>query len=139
MAIEEDKMNSNTTCFCPKVNTVSALTDQIYMIQKDGISIYVAHHKNIAMIIDEEVIMPDKLPFCALIHTFETDGEAYDKCMFLIGKMCKKDITSKYFRFHEWKEHLKNGNFEHASMEEITTAVKEVKETIDEFYRKVAR
>ncbi len=50
-------------------------------------------------------------PFIKLAKEMSSSKEAYDEWLRVIGKLCKKDIMSKYFSNPKFDEHLNNGKF----------------------------
>lgn len=59
--------------------------------------------------------------------------------MFLIGKMCKKPVESKYFSNHVITEHMINGNDDGLPKEEIMYAVISTTSTVDEVCKKMSQ
>ncbi len=125
-------------CEVNKVTKVTAVTDTIFLLSKASVCMCVAQYENVVVVFDTGVVMDNDLPFVALTHTFCNSKEAYRKCMFLVGKLCKKQASSKYFTQHNYQEHLRNGDFDHVDVQQVIDVVKEVKKKVDEFVTKSA-
>ena len=63
-----------------------------------------------AACVDPCVRMPDGNLFIALGKRYVEQSEAYLKACKVVGKMCKKDVESKYFANHKMEEHACNGD-----------------------------
>lgn len=65
----------------------------------------------------EFVIVTDKYltvsyePFIKLAKVFNKPQDAYNEWLRIVGKMCTKECTSKYFDKPKISEHLNNGKF----------------------------
>lgn len=51
-----------------------------------------------------------KVPLINLVKDCGTEGDAYEKEMYLVGKMCKKSPDSKYFNGAKKEHHFTNGD-----------------------------
>lgn len=80
-------------------------------IQKGDDTILVLQSHEYVIIVDKDVEVWDNDPFVKLAKMYSRHDLAYNEWMRLIGKMCKKEYTSKYFGNPILGDHLKNGRF----------------------------
>lgn len=72
---------------------------------------------NLVLLSHEYVVIVDRSilcgcePFVKLAKMYNSHNQAYDEWLRVIGKMCKKDCTSKYFDNPVMGEHMSNGRF----------------------------
>ncbi len=105
----------------------------------DCMEVRKGHHSNLVLLSHEYVLVVDRdvevrpgVPFIKLAKLCSGSEQAYDEWLRLVGKMCKKECTSKYFDNPVPSEHLSNGKFPDWSKDVIAdiakTAVKAVKD-----------
>lgn len=113
------------------VTHVTQVTKDIYRVLKDDCEIVVGKVGKIVLIVDfsEKWKMGD-VPFVAYRRMYLTNDAAYRKLMHLLGKMCKKDVSSKYFRNHIKEEHMRNGKLRKASIHAVMLAIEKLQEEV---------
>ena len=87
------------------------INEEAMVIEKDGMSVIVVFNDNLVLVIDANTII-DGEPFIALSKRFETKSECYEEWLHIMGKMLKKNSSSKYFGNKKLEEHLNNGPLE---------------------------
>lgn len=91
-------------------SNVTFYGDDIATVQKYmSPTILVMKYNNMVFISDPTVRVNDQ-PFVALFKYYTTAEEAYNKWLYLVGKMCKKNSDSKYFNNHNVAEYFNNGD-----------------------------
>lgn len=83
--------------------------DAAIVYKEHSAAIIVMKRNNIVAIANPTVRVSGN-PFIALVKSCDTNDEAYEKWLYLIGKMCKKSCASKYFDNPNTDEHFNNGD-----------------------------
>lgn len=91
------------------MNKVVFLKPNIVKISKGSMSVLAVVEDSTVMIISLNTKI-DGEQFVPLIKEMKSEEEAYTEFLYLIGKMCSKDIDSKYFGEPVIEEHMLNGN-----------------------------
>lgn len=84
-------------------------TIQCMQITKCGCTVLVLQSHEYVVVVDKNIKRDKNEPFVKLAKVFNRPNQAYKEWLRVIGKMCKKDCTSKYFGFPDVHDHLKNG------------------------------
>lgn len=63
------------------------------------------------LVVDKNLEVNPGEPFIKLAYLYNRHEQAYEEWLHIIGKMCKKECTSKYFDNPKMEEHLSNGKF----------------------------
>ncbi len=96
------------------------------------------NHTNLVLQSHEFVVVMDRyesvgnVPFIKLAKSFDNPSDAYDEWLHVIGKMCKKSATSKYFDKPKYEEHLRNGEFSDRETDTITNIAETARSLINE-------
>lgn len=107
-----------------KNNTVVFYNDDIATVKKNGCpEVMVAKSDNMVTISQPSTQAPDGGPFIALVKCKEDSSAAYTEWLYLIGKMCKKEPDSKYFKNPKFEEHLINGDADTSSKKATAMAI----------------
>lgn len=79
-------------------------------ICKGSTTILVVQSHEIVVVVDRYLTVNNE-PFIKLAKVFNRPNQAYVEWLRVVGKMCKKASTSKYFDAMKPSEHLTNGEF----------------------------
>lgn len=90
------------------VNKVT-IDDNKAIIEKNRDKLYIILSNNIVVMAKKNIKVKNInfIPYCAV---YDNTEDAYKKWLHLIGKMCKKSSTSKYFKNPILDEHFVNGD-----------------------------
>lgn len=80
-------------------------------ICKGTVTILVVQSHEFIVVVDRYLTTSTNEPFVKLAKAFNSPEKAYDEWTHVVGKMCKKECTSKYFDKPKLDEHMKNGKF----------------------------
>lgn len=87
-------------------------SDDVCLINKRGYAIAVVKRDKFCYIMSltHRYLKNDNLiEFIPYAYTSRSKKKVYKKWLHLIGKMCKKEVSSKYFADPRFKDHLSNG------------------------------
>lgn len=82
-------------------------------------SLVIQSHEYV-VVTDRYITVHRNVPLIKLAKVFSTPDEAYEEWLHVIGKLCKKKSTSKYFDNPNWDEHLVNGKFKESQKKVIS-------------------
>lgn len=91
-----------------KYSTVNVFNNDIVRVGKDKCSVLIVTCGLFVVIVKEELIPSESIWVLNTYRAHDT-GDAYNKWLHWIGKMCKKSITSKYFAGYETCPSFTNG------------------------------
>ncbi len=116
-------------------NSVRFITDNLVLINKEGCKTCIARSTLGYVIVFKLDVYYQGTNLVTLVKKLD-NASSYVKFMYLIGKMCRKDVSSKYFAKNRYKEHFSNGDelgeIEKAFLQEfLQECVREISRTQD--------
>lgn len=99
------KSTEATTVMLDLDNTMSCM-----QITKNKDTVLVVQSHEIIVVVDKYMTISGE-PFVKLAKVYNTPQQAYEEWLKVIGKMCKKECTSKYFGKPLLGGHLVNGKY----------------------------
>lgn len=90
-------------------SNVKFVTRNIVLIDKNGYLCCITKSDLGYIVVFKPGINYDDTKLISLVHKKEGE-DAYVKFMYLVAKMCRKDVESKYFAKNVYSEHLCNGD-----------------------------
>lgn len=103
-------------------------------ICKGNTTILVVQSHEIVVVVDRYLTVDGGDPFIKLAKVFNNPEQAYNEWLHVVGKMCKKECTSKYFDKPKISDHLNNGKFPDYMKNVIVNMAKAVVISSNELY-----
>ncbi len=84
------------------------VNDEVVSVKNGLETILVIRRYEMVCVISTQIYIDD-IPFVKYLHFCKDQSVSHNKLVHLVGKMCLKQATSKYFEKPIFSEHMRNG------------------------------